>query len=176
MKKDNVIYAYSDGSGDNKKKNGGFGVVLVYGDSEVYYQSDQYINTSSARQEIRGALKALQLITNKNLPVVLYCDNRYVVDSIAKGWAKKWESEDWKGEYEPGERQVFNIWKTLGKRTNYDLWMQVLEEIRKFTNTVQFVWCKGHSNIYYNEVCDILASEARKSEIIIDDSILNYIH
>lgn len=170
--KENHITIYTDGSGDNAKKNGGFGIVLIYKGEETYYQSDQYINTTSARMEIRGALKALQLIKNKNLPVTLYCDNQYVVNSISLGWAKKWESEDWKGEYEPGERQVFNIWKTLGKRTNYDLWMQVLEEIRKFTNTVEFRWVKGHNGHEYNEICDILAGEARKSEVIIDDSIL----
>lgn len=161
--KENHITVYTDGSGDNAKKNGGFGVVLIYKGKETYYQSDQYINTTSVRQEIRGALKALQLITNKNLPVTLYCDNEYTVNSITKGWAYKWESEDWvdKASNFPGT-----------KRKNYDLWIQVLEEIRKFTNTVEFVWVRGHNGNYYNEICDILAGEARKSEVIIDDSIL----
>lgn len=166
------IKIFTDGSGDNRKRDGGFGIVLIYKEEEVYYQSDKYTNTSSARMEIRGALKALQLIEIKSLPVTLYCDNQYVVNSIAKGWAYKWESENWKGEYEPGERQVFNIWKTLGKRTNYDLWIQVLAEIRKFKHKPQFKWVKGHNGHEYNEICDILAGEARKSDIIIDDSIL----
>jgi len=160
MTKD-IITVYTDGSGDNKKKDGGFGIVLIYKGEEIYYQSDKYVNTSSARMEIRGVLKALQLIENKNLPVTLYCDNQYVVNSIAKGWAYKWESEDWidsKSNF-PGS-----------KRKNWDLFVQLLAEIRKFKRMPQFKWIKGHNGHEHNEICDILAGEARKSEIIIDDS------
>ena len=162
MTKD-IITIYTDGSGDNKKKDGGFGIVLIYKEEEVYYQSDKYINTSSARMEIRGALKALQLIENKKLPVELYCDNQYVVNSIAKGWAYKWESEKWRD-------SASNFPNT--KRKNHDLFIQLLAEIRKFKKMPQFIWVKGHNGHEHNEICDILAGEARKSDIIIDDSIL----
>ncbi len=154
------IKIFTDGSGDNRKRDGGFGIVLIYKEEEVYYQSDKYTNTSSARMEIRGVLKALQLVENKSLPVVLYCDNQYVVNSIAKGWAYKWESEDWvdsKSNF-PGS-----------KRKNWDLFVQLLAEIRKFKRMPQFKWVKGHSNIYHNEVCDILAGEARKSKKTVTD-------
>ena len=158
------IKIFTDGSGDNRKRDGGFGIVLIYKEEEVYYQSDKYTNTSSARMEIRGVLKALQLVENKSLPVALYCDNQYVVNSIAKGWAYKWESEDWidgKSNF-PGS-----------KRKNWDLFVQLLAEIRKFKRMPQFKWVKGHNGHEHNEICDILAGEARKSDIIIDDSVIN---
>ena len=156
-----MIYIWTDGSCDNKIKEGGCGIVLKYEQYEQYYSLGKYIRTTSARAEIRAVLEALRLITNKNLPVTLYCDNQYVVRSISMKWAYKWESENWidsKSNF-PGN-----------KRKNYDLFIQLLEEIRKFTKIVEFVWVKGHSGNYYNEMCDILADNGRKSKKIIDDS------
>jgi ribonuclease HI len=147
------VSIWTDGSGDNKKGNGGFGIVLTYREEEILYQSDQYINTTSARMEIKALLEALRLVCDKSTLIKLYCDNQYVCFSISKNWAEKWEKENW------------------NNRKNKDLWIQVLEEIRKFKHKPQIIWVKGHNGDEYNEICDILAGEARKSEIIIDDSV-----
>lgn len=154
-----MIHVYTDGSCNNKSKQaGGCGIVLKYGEFEKHVSLGQFSNTTSARMEIRGALEALRLITNKNIPVMLYCDNKYVVNAIAMKWAERWESEYW----------LVNG----ANRVNYDLWIQVLKEIRKFTKSVEFVWIKGHNGNHYNEICDRLAALGGKSLDITDDSVI----
>ncbi len=109
--------------------------------------------------EIRALLESLIQITDKSFPVTIYCDNEYVVKSIGLGWAENWERNKW-----------IDLKSKTGKRTNADLWIQVLEEIRKFSIVVNVVWVRGHDDNHFNEIADRLADKARKSDIIIDDT------
>lgn len=140
------IHIWTDGSCNNKThKNGGCGIILLYDGHRKEMSIGQYINTTSARMEMRSILFALQAITNKSIPIELYCDNQYVVNGIKKGWAFKWESEGW-----------YN-------RLNADLWKQILYEYRRFPDgNVRFNWVKGHSNITHNERADYLAKIGSK--------------
>mgnify|MGYP003442872808 CR=1 FL=1 len=51
-----------------------------------------------------------------------------------------WEKEKWRG------------------RLNADLWKRFLAIHRTFTNTVEFIWVKGHNGDVENENCDKLAN------------------
>lgn len=154
-----MIEIWTDGSGDNRPevKNGGYGYVLIYGENEKHVSSDQYSHTTSARMEIRAVLAALTEIKSNDIPIKLYCDNQYVCHSISKGWADKWEREEWKAATE------------TGLRINYDLWKQVLIQVRRFTVKPELIWIKGHNGTHYNELADRLADKGRKSEIILKD-------
>ncbi len=152
-----LIEIWTDGSCNNKTHaNGGYGIVLKYGEHEKHIFGGSYINTTSARMEIRGVLEALRSITNKTIPVTLYCDNRYVVDSVALDWMYDWER---------------NYWITKdGLRKNHDLWKQMIIEIKKFSKKPRFIHVHGHNGNHYNEICDRLAAKGGKNETIIDDS------
>ena len=153
------ITIYTDGSCRNKDgMHGGYGIVLIYKSHQKHIQSDQYIHTTSARMEIRGVLEALRSITNKNIPIHLYCDNMYCVNAWRERWVTKWELDGWMN----GGKE----------RVNSDLWKLVLKEIRMFKdhhNNVVFEHVKGHSGNKYNHICDRLAAKGGQSEIIIKD-------
>lgn len=152
----NTVYIWTDGScNNNTKLNGGYGIVLKYKEHIKKTFGGQYIGSTSARMELRGAVEALKLITNKKFRVMLYCDNQYTVNSVAKGWLQNWEMQNWAG------------------RTNKDLLQELLQEVRKFPESyVQFIWVKGHNGNLFNEICDHLASQGAKSKTIINDEQL----
>ncbi len=150
----NLIEIYTDGSCNNKTKtNGGYGIILKCGQLEKHISKGQYINTTSARMEIKSAVEALKFIISKEIyKVKLYTDNQYLCYSISKEWALNWEKEGWIG------------------RKNSDLLKELLIEIRKFPkNHVEFHWIKGHNNHRENEICDQLAAKGAKFTLIIDD-------
>jgi ribonuclease HI len=153
-----MIYIWTDGSCRNKTKDkGGYGIVVRYGKSEEHISGGSYINTTSARMEIRGVLEALRYIEDKALPVKIYSDNQYVVKSITERWCYNWKTNNWsdgKG----------------GKRINHDLWIQVIDELSKFETQPILEWVRGHDGNEYNEVADQLAGKGAKNEEIIDDS------
>lgn len=165
MLNNKVIKIYTDGSCDNKKKdNGGCGIIIRYGNYELKKSIGRYINTTSARMEIRGVLEALRFVQDKTIPCHIYCDNQYVVKSISEKWAENWEKQEWEGT----TRESNGVATTL--RVNTDLWKQVLEEIRKFPRDyIQMYWVKGHDGHVENELCDILAKQGAQIVEEIDD-------
>jgi len=77
--------------------------------------------------------------------VTLYSDSRYVVDGIVKGWAQKWQRNNWR--------------KSDGaKALNTDLWERLLSLCDR--HDVHLVWVKGHAGNPGNERCDQLATQA----------------
>ena len=86
--------------------------------------------------------------------VILYSDSQYVVNGISKGWAKKWQENDWmRTKREPAK--------------NIDLWKQLLALCEK--HDVDFKWVKGHAGIEENERCDELADEAASQNELLKD-------
>lgn len=141
-----------DGSCYNKTKSkGGAGVVILTGKGRGERHSfGQYRKCTSAQMEIKAVLEALKLVTDKSSVVTIYCDNQYVVNSIAKGWVFKWEAENWVS------------------RSNSELWKQVLQELSLFKHYVTILWIRGHNGNKWNEVADRLANQGAKCETIIN--------
>lgn len=149
-----VINIWCDGSCNNKtKNNGGVGVVIKEGrDIKVIFEG-QFISTTSGAMEVYGLLLSLKSIKDKKgVRLRIHCDNKYVVDSIDKGWVFLWEVENWKN------------------RANTELWKKVLKEYRKFPkDRVKLIWVKGHNDNPYNEIADRLAHIGAKSNDIIEN-------
>jgi len=77
--------------------------------------------------------------------LTIYSDSSYVVNGMTRGWARKWQRNNWmRTETERAE--------------NADLWSALLELCDK--HEVAFVWIKGHANNAENERCDQLAKQA----------------
>jgi ribonuclease HI len=143
------ITIYTDGASSGNPGPGGYGVVLISGKHRLE-KSEGFRLTTNNRMELLGVITGLEALKKNNCKVVVYTDSRYVVDAIEKGWVFQWESKGFK------------------KKKNPDLWIRFLKIYRK--HTVRFVWIKGHASNPENEVCDRLAVEASKSNVLKEDT------
>ncbi len=96
--------------------------------------------------EILAVIKALETLPESS-KVDVYSDSKYVVYAINKGWASRWQSNNWMRNKK--ERAI-----------NPDLWERLLNLCYQHIVTIK--WVKGHSGDQYNERCDHLAVTAAK--------------
>lgn len=142
------IKIYVDGACSPNPGNGGIGVLLIYKDLKKEI-SEGYKNTTNSRMELLACIRAIQMIKKTGIPIEIYSDSKYVVESINKGWLFNWEKKNFTG------------------RVNSDLWKKFLELYRKYD--IEFIWVKGHDINEFNNLCDELAVKGRKSKNLLDD-------
>ena len=87
--------------------------------------------------------------------VTLHSDSQYVVNGISKGWAEKWQANNWMRNKKESAQ-------------NPDLWEQLIDLCEE--HDVKFVWVRGHAGNKENEVCDQLATTAASQENLLEDS------
>lgn len=134
------VEIFTDGACSGNPGPGGYGAILRVGE-HVKEISGGEANTTNNRMELMGVISALSALKYP-CEVVLTTDSKYVVDSVTKGWAKKWRAGGWiKSDKKPA--------------LNADLWEQLLDLLE--VHSVQFVWVKGHAGHPENERCDRLA-------------------
>jgi len=147
------IVIHTDGSAAPNPGSGGYGIVLQQGQLRKELSAGYQLTTNN-RMEMLAVIVALQALKSP-AKVTLYTDSKYVVDSITKGWVKRWQARDWK--------------KSDGKQAeNIDLWQQLLPLLDQHEVSLQ--WIKGHAGHPENERCDVLANEARKSGMLREDA------
>src|SRR5512144_1262151 len=136
------VVVYTDGGCSRNPGPGGYGVVVLYGDSRKEL-SGGYAKTTNNRMELTACIKGLEALEQER-PVTLFCDSQYVVNGIEKGWAQRWKRNNWKrNETEAAE--------------NSDLWAKLLDLCEK--HDVSFRWVRAHDGTTENERCDQLAVE-----------------
>ena len=140
------VVIYTDGSAITNPGPGGYGVVLLSGNKRREF-SGGYRLTTNNRMELTACIIGLKSLKTKS-EVVLFSDSKYVVDSILKGWARRW----WANRWMKNKRE---------KVENHDLWRQLLRLCDQ--HEVEFVWVPGHAGNPENERCDQLSREAAKS-------------
>jgi ribonuclease HI len=138
-----TLEIYTDGACKGNPGPGGYGVVLISGPHRKEL-SGGYRKTTNNRMELLACIEGLRSLKRPST-VVLTSDSRYVVNAIAKGWAKRWRSNGW--QLSPSKRAK-----------NSDLWAFLLDLCME--HSVDFQWVKGHSNHPENERCDELAVAA----------------
>ena len=100
------IKIYTDGSSRVNPGPGGYGAILLYNHHRKELSKGFRLTTNN-RMELLAVIAGLQEIKKKELPVTVYSDSQYVVNSVNKGWLNNWIKTDFKG----------------GKK-NKDLWLQ----------------------------------------------------
>lgn len=145
----NKIQLYTDGSSRGNPGRGGYGAILLFGPHRKEL-SQGFRHTTNNRMELWAVIAGLEAIKNNELPVTVYSDSQYVVNSVEKGWLKNWIKSDFKG----------------GKK-NKDLWKHYHEIAKDFT--INFVWVKGHANNPLNNRCDELATNAADGKHLLPD-------
>lgn len=131
-----MIKMYTDGAAQGNPGPGGYGVILKM-DAHYKELSQGYRLTTNNRMELMAVIKGLEAIKKEGVPVTIYSDSKYVIDSIEKGWLWGWEK------------------KNFAKKANPDLWKEYIPLHKKFKP--KFVWVKGHAGHIENERCDVLA-------------------
>lgn len=130
------IQIYTDGSSRGNPGPGGYGIVLKF-KGNVKEHSQGFRLTTNNRMELLAVIDGLALLKTNQLPVVIYSDSKYVIDTVEKGWLNNWMKTNFKG------------------KKNKDLWLRYYEVSKKFQ--VKFNWVKGHNGHPENERCDELA-------------------
>lgn len=138
-----IITVYTDGAARGNPGPGGYGVVLMSGVHRKEI-AEGFRNTTNNRMELLAVIVALETAKGTGHEITVFSDSKYVVDSVDKGWVFGWVKKGFKG------------------KKNVDLWKRFLKIYP--TNTVKFIWVKGHANIPENERCDELAVAASKQE------------
>ncbi len=146
------VAIYTDGVCLGNPGRGGYGVVLLHGEHRRELSSGFRLTTNN-RMEILACIVGLRSLKEPSA-VTLYSDSQYVINSISKGWARRWKKNNWKR----GDEDV----------RNPDLWQQMLDLCDK--HKVKFNWVRGHAGNKENERCDQLAREASLSRDLAIDS------
>lgn len=142
-----ALTIYTDGGSLGNPGPGGYGVVILEGDSRREMSAGFELTTNN-RMEILAAIKALESLPARS-DVTLFTDSRYLADAINLGWAKRWKANRWKR----NRRE---------KAMNIDLWKKLLPLCEK--HNVSFQWVKAHAGNTHNERCDFLAKQAARGK------------
>jgi len=137
------VIIYTDGGALTNPGRGGYGVVLQY-QGHRKELSGGFRRTTNNRMEILACIEGLRALKRRS-EVIIFSDSRYVVNSMSKGWARRWKARGWMRNQEE-------------KAENSDLWEQMLELCAY--HTVEFRWLRGHQGTLENERCDELATQA----------------
>ncbi len=134
------LIIYTDGSSRGNPGPGGYGIVMLWGNQRKEI-AQGYRKTTNNRMELMGVIVALESLKTNDIPLTIYTDSKYIVDTVQKRWLDTWIKTDFKG----------------GKK-NKDLWTRYYNLSRSLKIT--FVWVKGHADNPYNNRCDELATTA----------------
>jgi ribonuclease HI len=143
-----MIKIYTDGAAQGNPGPGGYGVVLKFKDA-VKEMAEGFRLTTNNRMELLAVIKGLEAIKKEGIPVTVYSDSQYVVNSVEKGWIWTWQKKNFKD------------------KANVDLWQRYIPLHHKFKP--KFVWIKGHAGHPENERCDQLAVRAAISGPLLID-------
>ncbi|MEM7465941.1 MAG: ribonuclease HI [Pseudomonadota bacterium] len=137
-----VVEIFTDGACRGNPGDGGWGVLLRFGDKEKTLNGAEP-DTTNNRMELSAAIAALAAL-NQRSSVILWTDSKYVMNGITD-WMKNWKK---------------NQWRTAAKKPvkNVDLWQQL--DALAGEHDVSWRWVKGHSGNEGNEAADRLANEA----------------
>src|SRR5262245_20108510 len=89
-----MVAIYTDGACIGNPGRGGYGVVVLQGDSRREV-SGGFRRTTNNRMEIMAAIAGLEALTERCV-VTLYTDSKYLQQSISLGWAETWRAKEWK--------------------------------------------------------------------------------
>mgnify|MGYP001390414965 CR=1 FL=1 len=132
-----MIEAFTDGACAGNPGPGGWGVLIIDGDSQREMYGGE-ASTTNNRMELTAAIEALKTTSG---PVRLYTDSQYVKNGITT-WIKGWKR---------------NGWRTADRKPvkNKDLWLTLDNAVEG--RAVDWRWVKGHNGHPENERADALA-------------------
>jgi len=135
------ITIYTDGACSGNPGMGGWGAILMYGQTKKEISGFEQLTTNN-KMELTAAIEALGLLKEK-CEVELYSDSAYLCNAFNNGWIEKWQKNNFIGSNKEPVK-------------NKDLWEKLINfnEFHKIT----FIKVKGHADNQFNNRCDELAT------------------
>lgn len=140
------VTIYTDGACIGNPGPGGYGVVLLFNGRRKELSSG-FRKTTNNRMELLAVIEGLRAL-QEPCDVTVFSDSQYVVNGMTKGWAKKWERNNWK-------------LASGGKALNQDHWEPLLRLCERHRVTLR--WVRGHAGNRENERADKLALGAAQN-------------
>src|SRR5580698_4457498 len=79
------LIIYTDGAARGNPGNGGYGVVMIWGNAKKELSAGYRLTTNN-RMELLAVIEALRSVKKKNIGITIYTDSQYVVNSVQKKW------------------------------------------------------------------------------------------
>ncbi|MBR6873601.1 MAG: ribonuclease HI [Ruminococcus sp.] len=140
------VYLFTDGACSGNPGPGGWGTILRFGEHEKELSGGE-AQTTNNRMELTAVIKGLEAL-KEPCEVELFSDSKYIIDALEKGWAVKWQQNNW---VKPDKKPALNP----------DLWERLLGLMK--IHRVHLNWVKGHAGHPENERCDRLAVAASQA-------------
>lgn len=134
------VRIYTDGACSGNPGPGGWGAILIYGNTEKEISGYER-HATNQRMELMAAIKALQALKEACI-VELYSDSAYLINAFRQNWLGNWLKNGWmNSQKKPVE--------------NKDLWQELLAQGER--HQIEWFKVKGHADNPYNNRCDALA-------------------
>ena len=136
------VKIYTDGACSGNPGPGGWGALLIFGDTEREVSGAEP-GTTNNRMELMAAISSLEALSRPCV-VDLYTDSQYVRNGILS-WIKGWKAKGWK----TASRQPVK---------NEDLWRRL--DAARERHDVTWHWVRGHADDALNNRVDGMARGA----------------
>lgn len=147
---------YTDGSSSFRNCDSGWAFILLFNDEFKHSISGYQKPGTNNTAELMAVIEGLKRVPIDEL-VMVYTDSKYVTNTFNMCWLETWKSNNWISE------------RTGNEIKNKELWLQ-LDHLNS-TRFVTYRWLPGHSNHFYNDLCDERAKNSRhkKEKITYND-------
>lgn len=135
------VIIYTDGACSGNPGKGGWGAILMYGNSKKEISGYSELTTNN-KMELQAVIESLKSLKRK-CDVELFTDSIYVKDGITK-WIHNWKKNNWRTSKKDDVK-------------NKELWIE-LDSLTESHN-INWNWVKGHANDDINNRVDELARQ-----------------
>lgn len=140
------VIIYTDGACSGNPGPGGWAAVIIDSGrgADTAEISGGERDTTNQRMELQAAIEGLRALPGPSR-VRLHSDSAYLINAFRLRWIPRWQVKGW---------------RTASNKPvqNQDLWRALIALTSK--HQVEWIKVKGHSDDYYNELCDKLARGA----------------
>ncbi len=140
MENKNIISVFTDGSSLGNPGPGGFGAIVVFGDSVKELGGGEE-HTTNNRMELSATIASLEFLSDTQEKILLHTDSSYVINGITK-WVYGWRKNNW-------------ITSQKQEVQNRDLWEKLLSVVSG--KKIEWKYVAGHVGVMGNTRADEIA-------------------